>query len=94
MQDSHAYLEGGHHLDPPELQHLPESPVSNESCINKHHTSKIGSFTDRKCLCTENTLECKIQAFFDTTLCRLAYTDVSVKLAASILRAHVVQDSN
>jgi hypothetical protein len=36
MQDSRAYLEEGHHLDPPELQHLPESPTLNESCINKH----------------------------------------------------------
>jgi len=33
---------------------LQMSPAS----INIKYTSKIGPFTDRKCLCTENTLEC------------------------------------
>jgi len=36
----------------------------------------------------------KIQVFFDTTPCRLVYTDVSVKLSAYILGAHAGEESN
>jgi hypothetical protein len=35
MQGSHAYLAGGHHLNRPEQQHLPESPTLNDSWNNE-----------------------------------------------------------